>query len=160
MQGDTCSQSPKQVYFFLTQLHQMCSITYRWEVHRQEALQDTYLPLIEPSGKRIALLVWLDKPLQSVPFSGTPQMNLVKVHHPGPYLMKACFRFGLKTMVVILFSTDDFSTSPSISNEQEVLGAEWDISVLTLKPWFPIGFTANPFAPKASTRNLYPTEAW
>lgn len=137
----------------------MCLITCRWEVHRQEALPDTYLPLIEPGGKCIHSLA--DKPLQSMPFSGNPGMDLVKVHHPGQYLMKACFQFGSKTVVVVLFSTDDFSTSPSISNEQEVLGAGWDISVLTLKPWFPIGFTANPFAPKASTtRNLYPTEAW
>lgn len=36
--------SPKQVY--LTQLHQMCWITCKWEVHRQEIRHDVHLPLV------------------------------------------------------------------------------------------------------------------
>lgn len=38
--------SPKQVC--MTQLHQMCLITCRCEVHRQEVCQDIYLILIGP----------------------------------------------------------------------------------------------------------------
>jgi hypothetical protein len=31
-----------------------------------------------------------------LPFSGNPKMDLATVHHPGQYLIKACFKFGSK----------------------------------------------------------------
>ena len=38
-------------------------------------------------------------------FLETPGMDLVKIHQPGQYLIKACFKFGSK--IVELLDSDD-----------------------------------------------------
>lgn len=41
---------------------------------------------------------------------GDLKKDMGRVYQPGQYLIKACFNFGPKTVVVILFSTSGINT--------------------------------------------------
>lgn len=88
----------------------LCKITsHGQEVHRLGIRQDGCLPLNGLRGKYAVLWVCLYKPLQNVTwltFSRNPEVDLTRVHHPGQYLIKTCFKFGSKIVVVILLWTN------------------------------------------------------
>lgn len=62
-------------------------------------------------------------------------MDLAKVHHLRQYLIKACFTFGSKIVVVVLFLTGGFNTSPTVSSEQgNKKGSIWECCGIVVRP--------------------------
>lgn len=76
-------------------------------------------------------------------FSGNPGW-WVRVHHPDfLYLIKTCFKFGSKIVVMILFLTSGIDTSPesllsqllsSPPCEQSYLAVNWALNVAAFTP--------------------------
>ena len=100
----------------------MCLIVGRQKVYGQEVRQNVCLPLhgcrwqgrsmlgfmLAPDyGKYGILWVCLYKPLQNVTRS---HFLGARVYHPGQYLIKTCFKFGSKIVVVILFLIDGINS--------------------------------------------------
>lgn len=74
-----------------------------WQkVQGQEIHQDVCLPLIGPGGKCGELWVLPFKSQQKKKkvicdhFPGNQGVDLARVHLPGMYLIKVCFKFGFK----------------------------------------------------------------
>ena len=69
-------------------------------------------------------------------------VDLARVHLPGQYLIKVCFKFGSKIVVVVLFSTYGFNKSSENFDHDGRMAKgplyqqmTWKIKVIQINKW-------------------------
>lgn len=63
-------------------------------------------------------------------------MDLARVHRPGQYLIKACFRFSSETVAVVLFSTGGINMRSRPMGDRIAKNKKWLVPVEDLSRIF------------------------